>query len=186
MMQDVPAGHIAAIVTDLEMTAPPADPGPVAGLVRWHSPDLDAYRALFREVGEDWLWFSRLSLADEALAAILHDPLVELYSGPDRESIVELDFREAGRCEIAFFGLVPSMIGRGEGRKLMSAALELAWRGGVRKVWLHTCTMDHPAALPFYLSCGFRAVRRRFEVEPDPRLDGRIAPEAAAHHPVIR
>ncbi len=186
MMQDVPAGHIAAIVTDLEMTAPPADPGPAAPLVRWRNPDLDAYRALFREIGEDWLWFSRLSLPDEALAAILHDPQVELYAGPDRESIVELDFRQGGSCEVAFFGLVPSMTGRGEGRRLMAAALALAWREGVGRVWLHTCTLDHPAALPFYLSCGFRAVRRRVEVEPDPRLDGRIVPQAASHHPVIR
>ncbi len=184
-MQDVPAGHIAAVVTDLEMTAPPADPGPAASLVRWRSPDLEAYRALFREVGEDWLWFSRLSLADEALAAILHDPQVELHAGPDRESIVELDFREEGSCEIAFFGLVPSMTGRGEGRRLMAAALAHAWREGVGRVWLHTCTHDHPAALGFYLSCGFRAVRRRIEIEPDPRLDGRIARQAAAHHPVI-
>ncbi len=186
MMQDVPAGHIAAVVTDLEMTAPPADPGPAAELVRWHRPDLDAYRALFREVGEEWLWFSRLSLADDALAAILRDPQVELYAGPAGESIVELDFREEGACEIAFFGLVPSMTGRGEGRMLMSAALALAWREGVGRVWLHTCTLDHPAALPFYLSCGFRAMRRRIEIEPDPRLDGRIPPQAAAHHPVIR
>ena len=186
MMQDVPPGHIAAVVTDLEMTALPADPGPVAALVRWHRPDLAAYRALFREVGEDWLWFSRLSLADEALAAILRDPKVELYAGPDKESIVELNLREEGACEIGFFGLVPSLTGRGEGRRLMSAALALAWREGVCRVWLHTCTLDHPAAPGFYLSRGFRAVRRRIEIEPDPRLDGRIAPEAAAHHPVVR
>ena len=186
MMQDVPPGNVAAIVTDLEMTAPPADPGPAAAIVRWHRPDLAAYRALFREVGEEWLWFSRLSLSDEVLAAILHDPQVELYAGPARESIVELDFREEGVCEIAFFGLVPSMTGRGEGRRLMAAALALAWREGIGRVWLHTCTLDHPAALPFYLACGFRAVRRRIEIEPDPRLDGRIASEAAAHHPVIR
>ena len=186
MMQDVPPGHVAAIVTDLEMTAPPADPSPAAAHVRWHRPDLAAYRALFCEVGEEWLWFSRLSLADDALAAILQHPQVELYAGPDRESIVELDFREEGSCEIAFFGLVPSITGRGEGRRLMAAALALAWREGIGKVWLHTCTLDHPAALPFYLACGFRAVRRRIEIEPDPRLDGRIAPEVAAHHPVIR
>ncbi len=186
MMQNVPAGHIAAIVTDLEMRAPPADPGPAAPLVRWPDPDLNAYRALFREIGEEWLWFSRLSLSDEALAAILHDPQVELYAGSDRESIVELDFRDEGVCEIAFFGLVAPMTGRGEGRGLMAAALALAWREGIGRVWLHTCTLDHPAALRFYLSCGFRAVGRRVEIEPDPRLDGRIASEAAMHHPVIR
>lgn len=185
MMQDVPAGHIAAVVTDLEMTAPPTDPGPAASLVRWHNPDLDAYRALFREIGEEWLWFSRLSLLDSELATILHDPQVEMYAGPEGESIVELDFRKQGVCEIAFFGLAPSMTGRGEGRRLMTAALALAWREGISRVWLHTCTLDHPAALPLYLSCGFRAVRRRVEIEPDPRLDGRMARHAAAHHPVI-
>lgn len=185
-MQDVPAGHIAAIVTDLEMAAPPADPGPAASLARWRNPDLDAYRALFREIGEEWLWFSRLSLPDSGLAAILRDPQVEVYAGPEGESLVELDFRADGSCEIAFFGLVPAMTGRGEGRRLMAAALALAWREEIGRVWLHTCTLDHPAALPFYLSCGFRAVRRRVEIEPDPRLDGRVRPNAAAHHPVIR
>ncbi len=185
MMHGVPAGHIAAVVTDLEMAAPPADPGPAAELVRWHRPDLDAYRALFRDIGEEWLWFSRLSLTDEALAAILRHPQVEFYAGPDRDSIVELDFREDGACEIAFFGLAPSLTGRGEGRRLMAAALARAWREGIDRVWLHTCTLDHPAALRFYLACGFRAVRRRLEVEPDPRLDGRIARHAAAHHPMI-
>ena len=186
MILDLPAGHIAAIVTDLEMTAPPPDPGPAAVLLRWRRPDLAAYQDLFREIGEEWLWFSRLSLADDALAAILHHPQVELYAGPDKRSIVELDFREEGSCQIAFFGLAPSMTGRGEGRQLMAAALALAWREGIGRVWLHTCTLDHPAALRLYLSCGFRAVRRRIEIEPDPRLDGRIAPGAAAHHPVIR
>ncbi len=186
MMQDVPPGHIAAVVTDLEMTAPPADPGPAAPLVRWCDPGPEAYRRLFREIGEEWLWFSRLSLADEALAAILRHPQVELYTGPDMKSIVELDFRREGWCEIAFFGLAPSMTGRGQGRRMMAAALARAWREGIDRVWLHTCTIDHPAALRLYLSCGFRAVRRRIEIEPDPRLDGRIAPSAAAHHPVIR
>jgi len=185
MMLDAPPGHVAAVVTDLEMTAPPADPGPAAMLSRRRL-SLSAYRALFREVGENWLWFSRLSLSDAALAEILEDPRVEVYVGADDESLVELDFRERGLCEIAFFGLVPSRTGQGRGRRLMAAALERAWREGVRKVWLHTCTFDHPAALRFYLACGFRAVRRRIQIEPDPRLDGRLAPEAGAHHPVIR
>ncbi len=185
-MLPVPPGHVAAIVTDLEMTAPPARPGPALALRHVRSPDLDRYRALYREIGEHWLWFSRLGLSDAALAEILRDPEVEVHVGAKGEGLVELDFRRAGLCEIAFFGLVPSRIGRGDGRRMMAAALALAWREGVGKVWLHTCTLDHPSALGFYLASGFRAVARRIEIAPDPRLDGGpLGPDAAAHHPVI-
>ena len=185
MILTVPPGHVAAVVTDLEMVSPPPRRGPAAELRRWADPDPHAYRDLFRSIGAEWLWHSRLALTDEALAGILRDPRVEVHLGRDGEGMVELDFRAAAVCEIAFFGLGPERVGRGEGRMLMAAALAEAWRPGIGKVWLHTCTLDHPAALRFYLGCGFRAVRRHVEVERDPRLSGLLPPGAGAHHPVI-
>ncbi len=186
MILPVPAGHLAAVVTELEMTAPPDRPGPAMALRRDPRPDLARYLAFYREIGEDWLWYSRLGLSDAALAEILHDPKVEVHVGANREGLVELDFRRDGVCSITFFGLVPSRIGRGDGRRMMTAALALAWREGVGKVRLQTCTLDHPGALGFYLRCGFRAVARRVEIAPDPRLDGPMGPDVAPHHPLIR
>jgi GNAT superfamily N-acetyltransferase len=118
----VAPGEIATVVTHLEMRARPG-PRPVRPvplrLKRWKAPGIDKYRALYRRVGEPWLWFSRLAMADEALEAILADPAVEIFAVLDPRGIeiglLELDFREAADCEIAFFGLIPQLTGQGFG-----------------------------------------------------------------------
>ena len=188
----VPPGQVAAVVTSLEMTERPRPrplPSSPLRLVRWTSPALDKYRALFRRVGEPWLWFSRLVIADDALAAIVHDPAVEIFAVADAAGIevglLELDFRAAGEAEIAFFGLVPELAGKGHGCWLMAQTLALAWRKDVRRVWVHTCTLDHPSALGFYRAQGFTAFARQLETFPDPRISGYLPREAAPHVPLI-
>lgn len=188
---DVPLGCIAAVVTHLEMTQPPSvAPAPPAGceLRRAHRPSLDWYRDLFRKVGEEWLWFSRLVMDDAALRQIVEDPAVEIYGALEQGrdiGMVELDFRVDGACELVFFGVVAERIGRGSAAWMIAEALRLAWRPGVGRVWLHTCTLDHPAAVPFYEKNGFRAYRREIEIDPDPRLDGTVPRTAAPYHPVL-
>jgi GNAT superfamily N-acetyltransferase len=159
---DIPAGKIATVVTHLEMTARPAlrpDPPGAFTLRRVETPDLDWFRDLFRRVGEEWLWFSRLQMPDAKLAAIIHAPQVEVYAlahaGRD-EGLLELDFRQTGQCELTFFGVTGKMIGSGAARWLMNRALERAWSRPVSRVWLHTCTHDHPSAVAFYQRSGFR------------------------------
>ena len=188
---DIPAGKIAAIVTHLEMTARPAprpDPAGAWSLRRVEAPPLDWFRDLYRRVREEWLWFSGIRMPDAELAAIIHSPLVEVYAleheGRD-EGLLELDFREAGQCELAFFGVTAKLIGSGAGSWLMNRTLELAWSRPVGRVWVHTCTFDHPAALAFYQRSGFRAFRRQIEVADDPRLDGSAPRDVARHVPVI-
>jgi len=188
---DVPAGKIAAVVTHLEMTELPAIPSDPEGawtLRRVEMPGLDWFRDLYRRVGEEWLWFSRIRMSGAKLAAIIHSPLVEVYAlahdGRD-EGMLELDFREAGQCELSFFGVTTKLIGSGAGRWLMNRALELAWSRPIARLWLHTCTHDHPGAVAFYLRCGFRAFRRQVEIEDDPRLDGTAPRDAARHVPII-
>ena len=188
---DVPAGKIAAVVTHLEMTERPAlrdDPQGAWTLRRVASPDLDWFRDLYRRVGEEWLWFSRLQMADAELAAIVHSPMVDVHAlvheGRD-EGLLELDFREGGQCELAFFGVTADLIGGGAGRWLMNRALELAWSRQVSRVWVHTCTLDHPSALAFYQRSGFRPFRRQIEIADDPRLDGTAPRSAAKHVPII-
>jgi GNAT superfamily N-acetyltransferase len=188
---DVPPGKIASVVTCLDMTAPPPSrPTPAATLEveRWQRPDVPAYRALYRSIGEPWLWFSRLVMSEAALAAILGDPAVEVYvlrQGERRIGLLELDFREEGLCELAFFGLTPEAIGNGAGRLLMNEAVRRAWARPIRRFWVHTCSLDHPAALGFYQRSGFTPYALMVEVADDPRLTGVLPREAAPHVPLI-
>ena len=188
---DVPAGKIAAVVTHLEMTERPALPADPAGawtLRRVDAPGLDWFRELYRRIGEELLWASRTRMSDAQLAAIIHSPAVELYAlehdGRD-EGLLELDFHHAGQCEIVLFGVTPKLVGSGAGRWLMNRALEKAWSRPMTRVWLHTRSLDHPAALAFYQRSGFRAVRRQVEISDDPRLDGTVPRDVAKHVPMI-
>ena len=183
-------GELAAVVTFLEMRSAPdlaVPPSPLS-VRRIERPDRADYRALFRLVGSRWLWFSRLLLDDSALAAIIHDPLVELYivedGGPEAVGLLELDFRVESECEIAFIGLVPPLSGQGHGRWLLAEALHRAWREGVKRVHVHTCTLDHPAALPAYRRAGFTAFKRAVETFPDPRLAGILPATCAPQVPL--
>ena len=185
-------GKIANVVTRLEMIAPPdlraeRQAGNLK-LARWERPDLAEYRALFRRVGDPYLWFSRLTLDDADLAKILHDPGDEIYVARDDGKIVgwfELDFRKAGECELRFFGLVREAIGTGAGRWLMNRALERAWARAIRRFWLRTCTLDHPGALEFYRRSGFTPFMREIEVADDPRLTGLLPRDAAPEIPIL-
>ena len=184
-------GELAAVVTFLEMREPPELPVPVSDLSlrRIHRPQPDEYRTLFRRVGAPWLWFSRLIMADDTLAAILHDPAVELYAVEDSSGnevgMVEFDFRVAGECELAFIGLVPELAGKGHGRWLLAEALRLAWRDGVARVHVHTCSLDHPAALAAYRRAGFVPFKRAIERFPDPRRAGILPLDCAPQVPLL-
>ena len=185
-------GELAAIVTSLKMRERPKPrPLPVSPLrlVAWRDAAPDAYRTLFRRVGAPWLWFSRLMLDDAALTAIIRDPAVDLYAVVDRSGIeigmLELDFRTSGECEIAFFGLVPELTGKGHGDWLMAHALALGWRSQVKRMWVHTCTLDHPGALGFYRRHGFTPFARAVETFADPRLIGVLPREVGPQTPLI-
>ena len=188
----VPGDQVATIVTTLEMrTRPPLRPLPASRLrlVAWPTPDPAKYRELFRRVGAPWLWFSRLTFDDARLRAIIHDPAVSVFAAVDAAGIevgmVELDAREPGACEISYFALVPELAGQGLGRWLMTETLARAWRPGVERVWLHTCTLDHPSALGFYRAQGFVAIGRTVETFADPRLLGLLPADAAPQIPCL-
>ncbi|MFG6282450.1 N-acetyltransferase [Sphingomonas sp. S6] len=186
----VDSGDLATIVTTLEMTRrPPLRPLPASPLrlVRWATPEPEKYRMLFRRVGGPWLWYSRLAMDDAALTAIVHDSNVEVYAVTDRAGIevglLELDLRHAGACELSYVGLVPELAGHGHGRWLMAEAMARCWRPGIARVWVHTCTLDHPSALNFYRKQGFVAVKRTIETFRDPRRLGLLPVEMGAHIP---
>ena len=186
---DLPPGKIAAVVTFLELRRlpdlPPAGGGWALDPI---GPDLDRYRALFRRVGEPWLWFSRLVMPEGELRATLADERVEAFAlraeGEDA-GLLELDFRAPGECELAFLGVVPERIGTGTGRFLIGEAVARAFARPVRRLFVHTCTLDHPGALAFYLRAGFRPYRRAVEVADDPRLTGHLPRDAAPQIPLL-
>ncbi len=189
---DVPPGKLAAVVTCLEMRAAPAPRTERAdsdwSLRRVEDPDPDWYRDLYRRVGLEWLWFSRLALPTAELRAIIGDARVEVYAlrVEDRdEGLLELDFRVELECELAFFGLTGAARGRGAGRWLMNRAVQRAWARAIARLWVHTCTLDHPGALDFYLRSGFLAYARRVEVADDQRLVGLVPRDSAPHVPIV-
>jgi len=186
----IPRGMVATVVTHLEMTAPPSisTNHHEFAFHRHQRADLDWYRALFCAVGEDWLWFSRLHLADDALSAILHAPDYEVWTlrqaGQD-VGLLEIDHRVPAACELAFFGLIPAMVGKGAGRAMMAHAIERAFSRSIDRFHVHTCTLDSPQALGFYSRAGFTPTKQEIEIAPDPRLTGHLPRSAGAHIPVF-
>jgi len=189
---DLPPGKLAAVVTYLELRTPPViieAPTTSEFQIRSVSQlDLDWYRQLYRRIGERWLWFSRLRLSDDELRAVLDDPGVDIfalsYNGEDH-GLLELDRRRMPDIEITFFGVTTEMIGKGAGRALLAHALKLAWGHQPQRVWLHTCTSDHPSALGFYRKFGFVPYKRAIEIEDDPRVTGEMPRTAAPHVPIL-
>ena len=189
--EPVSGGDLAAVVTYLEMTQPPEHDVQYSklSLNRIAAPQPEHYRELFRLIGSRWLWFSRLIIDDAHLAEIIQHPKVELYSIVDEENrevgMLELDFRTAGECELAFIGLIPEFTGQGHGRWLLAEAVRLAWREGVDRVHVHTCSLDHPAALGAYRRAGFVPFKRAVERFPDPRLLGFLTKDCAPQIPLL-
>jgi GNAT superfamily N-acetyltransferase len=185
---DVPNGHVAAVVTFLEMNARPA-PAPIPEsplrMEHWDEVDPERYRALFRRVGGRWLWFSRLAMSDADLLARAGEVHEVLDRDGNMAGMIELDFKSEGICRILFLGLVPELAGQGHGRWLFAQTMERAWAPGIGQVKVHTCSLDHPAALPSYLRAGFVAHGRAFESFPDPRLTGLLPRDAAPQLPLI-
>ncbi|MGE0157940.1 MAG: GNAT family N-acetyltransferase [Gemmatimonadales bacterium] len=121
------------------------------------SPELS--RFLYVAVGSTWWWQERLSWDRDRWMLWLDRPEVETWIGyrsGTPAGYFELERQPGRMTEIAYFGLLPSFIGQGLGAELLSAAVERAWQLSTERVWVHTCTLDHPSALPNYEARGFR------------------------------
>jgi GNAT superfamily N-acetyltransferase len=131
------------------------------------------HRYLYAEVGRAYHWVDRLGWTDAESRAYLDAPGVSLwvlYCAGAPAGYFELKTYDDGSVEIAYFGLLPEFTGRGLGKHLLSEAVSRAWAQGARRVWLHTCTLDHPAALPNYVARGFRPFKNEvYAIEADDR-----------------
>jgi GNAT superfamily N-acetyltransferase len=184
----LPAGEIGTIVTYLEMTRrPPLRPMPSAPLrlKRWSETTAAKYRLLFERIGARWLWYSRLAMDDATLTAAIGDLHVVVDTRDLEVGMIELDFATPEECLIRFLGLIPELTGQGHGKWLLAQTLALAWRKDVRRIRVHTCTLDHPAALPAYRSAGFVAYQRAFETFADPRIRGLLPRDCAPQIPLF-
>jgi GNAT superfamily N-acetyltransferase len=143
---------------------------------------VEAYRALYNEVGTPWLWWLRRIMPDELLAKHLARPSVAIH-------MLRVEGKVAGFFEtdaafwpdvnLNYFGLVPGEIGKGLGKILLDAAVDSVFLNttGLRGMTLNTCSADHPRALPNYMAAGFREVRRVREVWDIPCRLGLTVPE---------
>ncbi len=118
---------------------------------------------LYQLVGEDWEWFDKYIWSDEQWKAFAESwnlrTWVAYYKGSPT-GYYELQQQDGGDVEIAYFGLTPKFIGRGFGGYLLSQAIKSAWDWkGTTRVWVHTCTLDHPSALQNYKARGMEVYR---------------------------
>ena len=160
-------------VTYLEMLARPQRVvrPPREGLLVVHArrPAVAYYRSLYDAVGRDYDWTSRKKLSDAELAALLNDPRLEVHvltADGVPAGFAELDRRSEGEIELVQFGLMPEFIGQGLGRYFLQWTIDKEWSHSPRRLWLHTCTLDHPNALPTYRKAGFALYKQEATVRP--------------------
>jgi len=156
----------AVTVTTLEMSNPgqlqPRDPPPGnLALRRVLHPLPEFNRFLYTAVGADWYWTERLDWDYRRWLAWVDRPTLEtwvMYLDDTPAGYFELDVQPDDNIEVAYFGLLPPFTGRGLGGYLLTRAVQRAWQRGAARVWLHTCTLDHPSALANYQARGFRVL----------------------------
>jgi GNAT superfamily N-acetyltransferase len=164
-------------VTYLEMkarpaAAPPPQPALPYRIERVQNASVPFYRYLYNTVGAPWLWHERRRISDTALAAVLADPKVWLhviYAQGEPAGYAELDARNPPDIQLAYFGIVPKFIGQRLGPALLRAAVDDAWSHNTPRFWVHTCSLDHPKAMPCYQQAGFVAYDKVVRRIRDPR-----------------
>lgn len=149
------------------MLAPPEGvprPSPEgAQVVRSEEPTAGFYRFLYRGVGGPWHWQDRNKVDDRQLLELIRAPGVEVHVLLHRGTpagYAELSFSQPGQSKLEYFGLFPEFIGRGLGAWFLEHVVRLQWRPGIGRIWVHTCTLDHPNALPTYQKLGYKIYDR--------------------------
>lgn len=128
------------------------------------------YRDLYRRIGQGFNWHARYHWTDAQIAKNLTDPAVSfhiLYREHTAAGFFELRRHAADdSVEVVYLGLLPDQVGRGLGRHMVTCAIQEAWAMNPGRIWLHTCTLDHPAALPNYRAAGLVPYKVTSAFEP--------------------
>ncbi|MGE0441608.1 MAG: GNAT family N-acetyltransferase [Gemmatimonadales bacterium] len=170
--------RVSVVTTSLELTdrgaiVPARRPAVAARLERVAEPSPAYSRFWYTAVGGGWYWRDKLAWSWSEWAAFLGRPGFEtwtLFVAGNPAGYFELDAADPGAVEIVSFGLLPAFIGRGLGGWLLERALHRALTVGCR-VWLHTCTLDGPAALANYRARGlvpFASEAADVDLPPEP------------------
>lgn len=170
------SAHAVVTTTYLEMCSPAelraARSGALAlRMVRAEIPSPELNRFLYTAVGAQWCWYTRLNWDYARWLAYLDRPELETwvaYVSGIPAGYFELERQKRGDVEIAYLGLLPRFIGQGFGGTLLTSAVNRAWQIGAKRVWVHTCTLDHPQALKNYQARGFRVFRTEQTIEELP------------------
>ena len=155
------------IVYHLEMCDPKAlrpKTAPVGFKVSMVMPPTAALnRRMYQSVGREWDWTERSRWSEDAWQRYVWRANLETWIGRLDGQIAgyfELESQDAGNVEIAYFGLLPDFIGRGLGGPLLTAAVGRAWQmPQTRRLWVHTCSRDHPHALDNYRGRGLKVFK---------------------------
>lgn len=124
------------------------------------NPALNRY--FYKAVGQDWYWIDRKNWSNQQWLKYLNQDRIEtwiLYVSETPVGYFELEKQTGANIKIAYFGIVPELIGRGFGGFLLTNAIQRAWQRGAKRVWTHTSSRDHPHALSNYLSRGFQVFK---------------------------
>jgi len=167
--------QVAVDVTYLKLCEPPLAPNAPSDDVRVIRADQATagfYRFLYDQVGRDWQWYERLRMDDAALLKAIRAPGIEidvLHVAGVPAGYVELNFGSGVEVEVMYFGLMREFIGRGFGSYFLRWMLHRAWQISPQRVWLHTCSLDHPRALGEYQKAGMQIYRTERIYIADPR-----------------
>lgn len=153
------------------------------------SPELN--RFLYTAVGGGWYWIDRLGWSFDRWVEWLSRPEVETWVASMRGTpagYFELERQPGEAVELAYIGLLPQFIAQGIGGALLTAAVGRAWELGAKRVWVHTCSLDHPRALEAYRRRGFRLYREETLTQdlpdrtpgPWPGWDGEPSPASSS------
>jgi GNAT superfamily N-acetyltransferase len=184
---DVPI--IRSEVTYLGMTSnpnvEPADLGHFQ-LRKASNINVTSYLDIYKAVGRDYLWNYRGGQSAEEIGRILNAPSTWIYLLYQESAVVgmaELDATNPKDVELVHFGLIPSLLHQGIGRKFLQSIIHLVWNTGVERMWLSTCGMDHPKATNFYEHAGFTKFKTCMGEFKDWRFTGFYTMEDAPQIP---
>lgn len=127
-------------------------------------PNFVFYINLYRDVGRDYIWNYRPGQTEAEVTALIQADNNQLYvlrDGDRAVGMAELDVSKPDDVEIIHFGLLPDLTGKGIGGEFLQHIVNMLWDRGVKRIWLSTCGLDHPKAIPFYQKAGFSVFKTK-------------------------